>query len=195
MPTTAVLHIRNMVCPRCVSSVRETLRGLGLAVRAVRLGEADLAHPPSEAELRRIETALRAGGFELLRDPGEQMVERVKLALLEYRGLLEGEKEPRPLKAHLEETLGRPSRGVGAAFAEREGVTIARYLILLKIERVKELLGYGELTLSEIAFRLRYSSVQHLSNQFRRVTGVSVREYKGGGAGHRHPLDALKGTL
>lgn len=190
--TMTTLHIRNMVCPRCIDRVRETLQELGLAVHAVRLGEAEVAAPPSGPDILRIDGALRIHGFQLLLDREEQTVERARIALLEYREMLETDRTLPRVSAFLERKLGVPSRKIGAAFAAREGITVERHLILLKIERVKELLGYGELTLSEIAYRLRYSSVQHLSAQFRTVTGVSVRDFKGG-AGHRHPLDAVTG--
>lgn len=191
MEQSQTLLIKNMVCPRCIRTVEETLKNLGLRVEEVRLGEARVVAGPGGIPMAAVEEALRHNGFALLVDRDQQTVERVKVALIEYVNALD-EVDAAPLMSgYLADRLGMSYQQLSKTFSQNEEVTVERYLILLKIERVKELLSYGELTLSEIAYRLKYSSVQHLSAQFRKIVGVSVSQYKGSGMQHRHPLDAI----
>jgi AraC-like DNA-binding protein len=183
------LHIKNMVCPRCISTVRETLTSLGLHVQSVQLGEVEVAE--TEFHSSEIDQALRQHGFELIMEKEEQTVARIKAALLDYLASLEKEKKPVNLSSYLSESLRVSYPNLSKTFSRVENTTIEKYLILLRIERVKELLSYQELTLSEIAYRLRYSSVQALSNQFRKVTGLSVSDYRHEAAPLRKSLDAL----
>lgn len=185
------LYIKNMVCPRCVETVREVLNGLGLAVRSVELGRAEITVPGRWPGEEVVEQALGQHGFELLRGKEEQLVERIKTTLIDYCRELEDQGPPVKSSVFLSEKLHHSYSHLSKLFSQIEGMTIEKYLILLKIERVKELLSYDELTLSEIAFRLKYSSVQHLSNQFKKVTGMTVSEYKQQPYTHRHFLDTL----
>ncbi len=194
MNSAQVLHIKNMVCPRCITTVRDTLRAMGLNVNKVVLGEAEFDTPDNKLNLKTIDNELRKNGFELLIDKDEQLVEQVKVALIEYLTNLEKQEEAERVSSYLSHHLTTPYTQLSKLFSQRVGHTIEKHVILLKIERVKELLTYGELTLSEIAYRLHYSSVQHLSTQFRQVTGLSVSEYKSLGTHHRHPLDAISST-
>jgi AraC family transcriptional regulator len=189
MPTTT-LHIKNMVCPRCISVVGSTLRGLGLPVEEVRLGEAVVQS--AEVDWVLIDSQLRKSGFELIFDKEGQMVEHLKAALLSYVAYLETPARlVSNLSSYLSDQFSTSYSSLSKTFSHTEHTTLEKYLILLKIERVKELLSYNELTLSEIAFRLRYSSVQALSNQFKKVTGLSVSEFRQQTAFHRKSLDAL----
>ena len=188
---TQTLHIKNMVCPRCIKAVREVLTSSGLNVRRVELGEAEVEAPTAELDLKAIDKELRDNGFELLIDKGKQRVEQIKVALIEYVNGLATADQPERVSSYLAKNLQSPYTQLSKLFSRYVGQTIEKHLILLKIERVKELLSYGELTLSEIAYRLHYSSVQHLSTQFKHVTGLSVSEYKNLGISHRHPLDAI----
>lgn len=187
-PTTA-LYIKNMVCDRCIRVVREELAKLKLDVRSVALGEVVLTGRTSELPMEKVRSVLLNAGFELIEDRKAKVIERIKLAILELvRG---GEDEEKRLKysEYLSKKLGRDYHYLSMLFSSVEVVTIEQYIILQKIERVKELLKYGELTLTEIAYTLGYSSVQHLSNQFKHVTGLTPSEFKVMTAPERRPLD------
>jgi AraC family transcriptional regulator len=190
MAAEQVLYIRNMVCPRCVATVRSVLEAMGLEVPEISLGRARVASstPIEEATIDR---ELGKHGFALIADPEQRIVENIKVSLIEYISRLENADQPVSMSAFLSHHLATSYQYLSRIFSKSEQVTIERYLILLKIERVKELLSYGELTLSEIAYRLKYSSVQHLSGQFKKVTGLSVSEFRATGAVHRHSLDAV----
>ncbi|WP_181304606.1 AraC family transcriptional regulator [Rufibacter sp. XAAS-G3-1] len=184
------LYIKNMVCPRCIATVTEVLSQQGWAVQEVKLGEAVIAGD-QEADTSVLSEALQAHGFELLQEKDEQLTELIKTTLLEYQRHLEEEYQPITTSVYLAEKLGMSYQHLSKVFSQHTGTTIEKYLIRLKIERVKELISYGELTLSEIAFKLQYSSVQHLSNQFKKVTGLSVTDYKKNPSIDRTALDNL----
>lgn len=173
------LHIKNMVCNRCIKVVDEELRKLGHDVRSISLGEVILARQPGTRELAKIKSVLEENGFELLEDKRAKTIERIKIAILKlvHSDKLElGFNEK--YSAYLAKELGQDYHSLSALFSSMESVTIEQFIILQKIERVKELLKYGELTLSEISYKLGYSSVAHLSNQFKKVTGMTPSEFK-----------------
>jgi len=186
----STLHIKNMVCPRCVETVYSVLTSLGLEVVDVALGIAQVKTLQT-ANLPAIRSALEQHGFALIEDPVQKTLERIKVALVTYVAQLDAADSPEPVSSYLAHQLALNYEHISRTFSKSENMTIERYVILLKIERVKELLSYGELTLSEIAYRLKYSSVQHLSGQFKSVTGSTVSEFKSGGAVHRHSLDSV----
>lgn len=186
------LHIRNMVCPRCVMVVRETLQDMGLDVVEVELGKATVLADDS-ISFDKINQKLKEYGFELIQSKNRQLVEQIKTLLIDYVQNLEESQEVPKLSEYLSEELNQNYSSLSSAFSESEDITIEKYLIHLKIERVKELLSYGELTLSEIAWELNYSSVAHLSNQFKQITGMSVTDYKKARDTFRKPLDGIEG--
>jgi|TARA_B110000495_G_scaffold159889_1_gene144110 AraC family transcriptional regulator len=170
------LYIKNMVCNRCIRVVREELIGLGLDVVDVQLGKVVLAKHPNN--FRRIETVLNQNGFELLEDKNAQIVESIKSQIIEliYNDGL-GEMKTN-LSQYLSKHLGKDYSALSKLFSEVESITVEKYSILQKVERIKELMVYDELSLSEIAYKLGYSSVQHLSNQFKKMTGLSPSYFK-----------------
>ena len=185
-----ILYIKNMVCPRCIAAVRTILEEEGIGVRSVVLGEAEIdsdIDAPTEA---RLAERFRAVGFELLEDRRSRVIEEVKCALVEAVSAAEPISDMR-LSDYLSDRLHLDYKYLGTLFSETQGRTIGNYFIALKIERVKELLVYDELTLSEIAYRLGYSSVAHLSAQFRRVTGLTPSSYKRLGDRKRRSLDEV----
>lgn len=191
MNDTIALHIKNMVCPRCIAAVRQILTEQGLTVHAVELGRAEVSSGEGMPDWAQIDAALRQNGFELLQDRERQIVERIKNELLAYLYALEKEEIVTKPSAYLSEKIGFSYDHLSKLFSQYEHTTIEKYLIHLKIERVKELLSYDELTLSEIAYRLQYSSPQHLSRQFKQITGMTVSEFKQQPFVHRHSLDRL----
>ncbi len=166
-----------MVCPRCVTAVRDTLEKLGFKIHQVELGKAvvEAEHGISAAA---VDEQLQKHGFELIEGKDRQLVEQIKALLIRYVQNLEESDQITKLSDYLVEKLHQNYPSLSSAFSQSEDITIEKYLIHLKIERVKELLSYNKLTLSEIAYKLNYSSVAHLSSQFKQVTGMSPTDYK-----------------
>jgi AraC-like DNA-binding protein len=191
--TTTTLHIRNMVCNRCIKVVGEELTDLGLDVRRISLGEAVVAGVPETAVLGKVKAVLEKNGFELIEDRRVKIIERVKQAILKLvrSELLETEFSG-TYSDYLARELNQDYHGLSTLFSSLEGMTIEHYIILQKIERVKELLKYDELTLSEISYRLGYSSVAHLSNQFKKTTGMTPSQFKKMVENTRTPLDKIR---
>lgn len=171
------LYIKNMVCSRCKMVVKSELEKLGLVPLYVELGEVKLKEKLSDTNSEKLGKALRSLGFELLNDKTSITIEKIKNFIVELVHNQNNE-----LKVNLSSLLaGHLAHDYGSLstlFSEVEGITIEQYYIALKVERVKELLIYDELTLSEIAFKLNYSSVGYLSNQFKKVTGLTPSHFK-----------------
>lgn len=190
--TATTLHIRNMVCNRCIKVVGEELTKLGLDVRRISLGEAVVGGEVRGAVLERVKRVLEQNGFELIEDRRIKTIERIKQAILKLvrSEALETEFSGK-YSEYLARELNQDYHGLSTLFSSLESMTIEHYIILQKIERVKELLKYGELTLSEISYKLGYSSVAHLSNQFKKVTGMTPSQFKKMVANTRLPLDKV----
>lgn len=172
------LAIKNMVCDRCIMMVQRVLEDLGYEVHDVSLGKAKLDKALKEEELDRIHKKLQEFGFELIQKDSPALVEKIKSQLIRYRDQLEEKENTDKLSTFLSESLHHNYSYLSSLFSKQEGITIEQYLIRLKIERVKELLSYQDMTLSEIAWELNYSSVQYLSNQFKSVTGETVSSFR-----------------
>jgi AraC-like DNA-binding protein len=174
--STMTLYIKNMVCDRCIRVVTQELERIGLDLRSVTLGEVTLTGSARDLPLEQIKKSLEENGFELIEDRKARTIEQLKLAVIR----LVRKKGDRNLKysAYLSEELGLEYHYLSALFSSVENVTIEQYIIRQRVERAKELLKYGELTLSEIAYDLGYSSVQHLSSQFKRITGLTPTQFK-----------------
>ena len=186
------LMIRNMVCDRCKRVVREELETLGLTVNRVELGDVDVDKLPSAVTVDDVRRVLQAAGFDLIDDRKQSLVEHMKVLLLNEVQHLKGERLPTEnFSAFLERKLGYEYSYLSGLFSAIEGQTVEKYTIALKIEKVKEWLRYDELTLTEMAWRLSYSSVQHLSNQFRQVTGQTPGQFRKAATSDRRPLDSI----
>lgn len=179
-----------MVCNRCIAAVRREFENLGLKPLNVQLGEVELDREPDNAEILQLRTRLSELGFELLDDAKKRIIERIKNIIIEQVHYHDSE-EKRNFSTILSESLHKDYSYLSNLFSEVEGVTIEKYIINQKIEKVKELLVYDELSLSEIAFRLGYSSVAHLSSQFKKTTGLTPSHFKKAGMKHRKPLDQV----
>ena len=174
------LYVKNMVCDRCKMVVKAELAALGLHATAVELGEVTLTENAlTPAQLKAVDKRLQGIGFELLRDRQSQTVERIKTAIIE---LIHRDNDDSPVKhsEYISQQVGKDYPYLSKLFSDSEGTTIEQYAILQKIEKVKELLAYGEQTLSEIAYQLGYSSVAALSAQFKKVMGVTPTTWKAG---------------
>lgn len=184
------IYIKNMVCNRCKMVVKSTLEKLGLHPVQVELGEIELQESDISMVKEALKKELQALGFDLLDDKKTQTIEKIKNLITE---LVHNKNSD--LQVTLSEYLSREIRqdysALSNLFSEVEGITIEKYYILQKIEKIKELLVYDELTLSEIAFQLNYSSVGYLSNQFKKVTGLTPSHFKKLRTIKRKPLDQL----
>lgn len=180
-----------MVCDRCIATARRLLLEEGYTVSEVSLGKAIVQQEPHEIDMPRIQWQLRDMGFDLIYSREEQLVAQIKATVLSYIGTLEGGKQPHKLSVFLSDALGTGYQTLSRTFSEVTDDTIEQFYIRLKIEKVKEWLTYEELTLSEIAWKLGYSSVQHLSNQFKKTTGITVREWKSQQDPDRQSLDEV----
>ena len=174
-----------MVCPRCIRTVERLLTQQNLSVKNVVLGEAELFAEPNPSQLATLRESLEMEGFELLDNRNSRLVEQIKnLIIAEIHHSAGKKPETMNFSDFLARETGYEYSQLSKLFSLVEGVTIEKYLIAQRIERVKELLVYGEQTLSEIAWQTGYSSTQHLSKQFRQVTGMTPTEFK---SGHERP--------
>ena len=184
------IYIKNMVCDRCKMAVDQVLQRMGLHTTKVDLGEAIIEVEPSTEQLAQLRTSLEKLGFELLDDHRQQTIERIKAALVKLVHYQDNQ-SARTLSNYLSTELRQDYSALSKLFSEVEGKTIERYYMELRIERVKELIRYDELTLTQIALRMNYSSVAYLSNQFKAITGMTPSEFKGLKQNLRKPLDVL----
>lgn len=186
------LHIKNMVCRRCILAVAQVLEKTGIAPLYIGLGEVSLAGPLDAGQEKALKAELETVGFELLDDQRSQLIEKVKTLLIEQ--VQSGEiPETFSLVEFIGKGLHRDYSAISKLFSEVEGITLEQFFILQKIEKVKEWLAYNELSLSEISFRLGYSSVAYLSSQFKKVTGLTPSEFKRNHTDHRRGLDEVNG--
>ncbi len=184
------LHVKHMICPRCTTVISHELEQLGVAFEIKKLGEVTLFNANSQT-VEAVGQVLDRHGFEIIADKDTQLVEQIKLAIID---LVHHQKEPAQNirnSDYIARKTGRSYSSLSKLFSKHEQVTIEKYIILQKIEKVKELLEYDQMNLSEIASRMGYSSVHHLSSQFKNVTGTSVNQYKECKDQKRTPLDAV----
>lgn len=184
------LYIKNMVCPRCIAAVREALAHAGVEVMSVTLGEAEIVGDLDAERKRTLVARLEKSGFELLEDRRSRIISSVKNGIVEL--IYSHEVVPDViLSEYLSDRLHLEYKYISTLFSETEGRSVEKYFIAQKIERVKELLAYDELSLGEIAGMLNYSSPAHLSAQFKRVTGLSPSAFRRSGRSERLPLDKV----
>lgn len=179
-----------MVCNRCILVVRQEIEKLGFSIQAIKLGEVVLTEASEQVQLDNIAEVLEPLGFELIDDKKSQLIERIKTIVIKWVREQDGERAVN-LSDVLADELHHDYNYLSNLFSEVEGITIEKYHIAQKIERVKELLVYDELSLSEIADQLGYSSVAYLSNQFKKVTGLSPSHFKKIKEDKRKPLDEV----
>jgi AraC-like DNA-binding protein len=185
------LLIKNMVCHRCKLMVEEKLKQVGLTPLQIELGEVVIAENEVSTEQRqRLTQELTSIGFELLDDRRRQLIEQIKTLIINE---VHYQAEPTNEKySHLiSQALKHDYSYLSNLFSEVEGITIEQFILTQKIERAKELLIYGEHTLSDIAIQMGYSSTAHLSNQFKKLTGLTPTQFKQMGVRSRRSLDNI----
>ena len=173
----AVLYIKNVVCSRCIDAVGKVFEELDIKVYDISMGKVIIEDVIDEEKKAVLEANLLKIGFEILKDKNSQIIESIKLLLIDYIQN-QDEVENVVLSNFLSDKLSLEYKYLSNLFSTTEGRTIEHYYISLRIEKVKELIIYDELTLSEIAFKMGFSSVAHLSSQFKRVTGMTPTQFK-----------------
>jgi AraC-like DNA-binding protein len=157
--------------------VKSELEKFGLKYVYVNIGEANIIGPVPEKTLEKLDVSLRKAGLELMDDKKSILVEKIKAAIIELVHYTD-EQIKVNLSDYLSEKLNHDYTYLANLFSEVKGITIEKFYLIHKIEKVKELIVYDELNLSEIAFKMHYSSVAHLSNQFKKITGLTPSHFK-----------------
>jgi len=184
------LYIKNMVCNRCITAVRNELAQMGHSVGEVTLGEAEITDKLSSTDIKHIDASLKKLGFEVIEDRKSRIIEQVKneiVHLVHHSGAVLNTN----LSSWLADKVNYDYTYLSNLFSEVEGTTIEKYYIAQRIEKVKELLIYDELSLAQIADSLGYSSAAYLSGQFKKVTGLTPTFYKSVKENKRRSIDKL----
>ncbi|MBL4877278.1 MAG: helix-turn-helix transcriptional regulator [Hyphomonas sp.] len=184
------IHIKNMVCPRCISAVSNILELLEIPYVSIKLGEVKLLSTLNAKTKNNLSKALQNSGFSLIDDRKSQLIEQMKTLVVEK---IHHSNDETDLKWAdiISGELNLDYKYLSSLFSSVESITFEQYIINQKIERVKELIVYDELTLSEIAFQLHYSSVAYLSNQFKKITGMTPSQFKKSMDKNRKSLDEI----
>lgn len=184
------LYIKNMVCNRCILVVEQELQKLNIEDSKVTLGEVETIGELSKEEVQQLSQNLSGLGFELLDSGKQQLIERIKNVIIQQVHHNQEESQHN-FSEILSSALHKEYSYLSNLFSAVEGITIEKYIINQKIEKAKELIIYDELNFSEIAYKLGYSSVAHLSTQFKKVTGLTPSHFKQVGRNKRKPIDKV----
>ena len=171
------LYIKNMVCSRCKMVVKSVFESLGINPFSVELGEVELKNDINENQKNELLKELRAIGFDLIDDRKSKTIDKIKTLIIDLVQNKNNDLKSN-LSSYISQELHQDYNTLSNLFSEVENTTIEKYFINQKIEKVKELIIYDELSLSQIAYSLNYSTVSHLSNQFKKVTGFSPTYFK-----------------
>jgi AraC family transcriptional regulator len=190
--TPSILLVRNMVCNRCVMTVEQILEKAAIPFQKVTLGEIHLQKEITSEQRQVLQTALEQVGFELIDTHISGVIEKIKQHVIKKaRNETNKEENKLNLSAYLSSKLNYEYSHLSRMFSDVEGRTIENFFIEQRIEKAKELLVYGQMTLSEIAYALDYSSTAHLSSQFKKVTGLTPSHFKNVGAAKRKSIDKV----
>ncbi|MBL1279345.1 MAG: helix-turn-helix domain-containing protein [Fluviicola sp.] len=181
------IAVKNMVCDRCISVIKSQLKDNNLNFFDVELGHISFNEKLSDVENDKLSDILKNEGFEIIQTAEDKIVNQIKTLVIQniHSETLDGQK----FSDYLATNIGVDYTKLSKLFSAHENRTIENYSIFQKIERAKELLSYNELTISQISYELNYSSPQHLSRQFKKVTGITPTKFKEGG--HREKLDTI----
>lgn len=184
------IFIKNMVCGRCISAVETIFNDADIKIKSINLGEVETNFEVSDKDLISLEKILLKTGFERIKDSSHQLIEKIKNLIIVKISELDIA-ENFLLSEFLSSKLHKDYSSLSKTFSQNENITLEQFFILQKIEKVKELILYNEFTLTEIAGKLGYKSVQHLSSQFRNSTGFTPTEFKKLKVHNRKPLDLV----
>ncbi len=186
-----VIYIKNMVCGRCQMIVRQQLENLGFQVYSVALGQADIIPVPDENQLQMIAAALKVPGFELINKEADKLLEAIRNVVIETVHHSDLWELSMSFSGLIAKKVGRDYAHLSRLFSNVQDTTIERFIIEQKVEKIKELIEYGELNLNEIAYRMGYSSSAHLSAQFKSVTGKTPSQFKRVNTTGRRSIDKI----
>lgn len=184
------LLIKNMVCQRCVMTVENIFGSMNLPFNHVGMGEVELERALSPDEISRLGSELKKVGFELIETRINRIIEEIKLAVLSYLSEPAGT-HSKNLSAFITDRIPNDYSYLSDLFSSIEGRTIEQYFILQRTEKVKELLVYDQLSLTQIAYKTGFSSVHHLSAQFKKVTGLTPSHFRKVSGEKRKSLDQI----
>ncbi|QIY83062.1 helix-turn-helix transcriptional regulator [Chryseobacterium sp. NEB161] len=185
------IFIKNMVCSRCIAAVDSIFNNMGIDVSQISLGEVETQNHLSDNTLRTLDLKLKSIGFEIVQDATQKLIEKIKTLVIQ-KVSEEDLPDDFVLSQFLSSALHRDYSALSKLFSQNENVTLEHYFILQKIEKVKELLLYRERNLTEISQKLGYKSVQHLSAQFRKITGFSPTQFLNSKERKRIALDKIQ---
>jgi AraC family transcriptional regulator len=185
------INIKNMVCDRCIKTVKNIFESAGAHIKDIQLGVVELEGSLENDKMDEVRKTLESEGFSILDDQRVKTVEQVKKLIIELVHYKELDEMKENLSEYLSRQLHKDYTYLSNLFSSVENTTIEQYFIHQKIEKVKEWLVYNELTLAEMAFKLNYSSVAHLSSQFKKITGFTPSEFKKLKQHNRKQLDKL----
>lgn len=180
-----------MVCQCCLRVISQELELAGVTVNEMMLGKAIVSYDPRQVTLEQIRSLLIGLGTDLIEGREHKLVEEIKLAVVELIHQMNNVDSIVRKSEYLVEKTGLSYAYLSRIFSSHERITLEKFIILHKIERIKELIDQDEFTLSEIAFMMDYSSVQYLSNQFKHITAMTVSEYKDSDRSSKKPIDKL----
>lgn len=189
--TSQRIFISNMMTSCCMRLVKEDLTSIGITVVEVKLGEATIIYDNDKVSKAQIEETLQNLGMALIINKDELLVEQIKQAVIELVHHMNNVNSISRKSEYLVEKLGKSYQTLSKHFSRTEPITLERYIILQKIERVKELAMEDSISLSEIAWMMDYSSPHHLSNQFKSITGISLSDFKKDAPAHKKPINKL----
>ncbi len=184
------LIIKNMSCHCCIKLIKRLMEDNDVIIDEIVMGEAKISFDPDKIGLAKITSIIEKEGFEVINDKDEQLVEQIKNAVIDlvhystFNAMVRN-------SDYLVEKFNLSYQYISTLFSKQQNITLEKFIILQKIEKVKELIHYGELTLSEIAYMMGYSSVQYLSTQFKNITGISVSEFKKDPAKYRNAINEI----
>jgi len=169
------IHVKNMVCSRCTEAVEYIFKEQGVVIKNIELGQV-IVDEITEQQILSIESNLNQKGFEILKEKNSILIQKIKNIIINH---VESHPESKQkFSEFLSKKIGYDYSYISRIFSSNTGYTIEKYFSLQRIEKTKELIKYDELNLSEIAYKLNYSSVAHLSKQFKQITGMNPSEFK-----------------
>jgi len=188
---STTIHIKNMISKSCIKIIQIELENIDIKVESIKLGQAEIIYDPDKVSFNKIDKILKDNGFGIIIDREQQIVENIKKVVIELIHHLNNVDSIVRKSEYLVERMNMGYQTLSKLFSKHEKTTLEKYIIYNKIERVKELILSNEYTLSEISFMMDYNSVQYLSNQFKKITGVSVTDYKKQDDNMKIPIDEL----
>ena len=186
-----LIHIKNMVCDRCKTIVGQQLESMGFKIKQIALGKVEITPDPNDEQLQMIAAALKISGFELISRETDKTVETIKNVIIDLIHHTDMSEMRTSYSDLIAGRLGKDYAHLSRMFSNSQDTTIERFIIQQKVEKIKELLEYGELNLNEIAYQMGYSSSAHLSAQFKSITGLTPSQYKTNEFKERKSLDRL----